>query len=173
MKKHLALVIISAAALLATSTALSTAFAAGSEVTWLEPKKYRDIDPGEENRHGFRTRTFKEFERYFAKLAGKLPKDQLLKIAVSDVDLAGDVRFGASRQIRVIQEIYIPRMTFSYQLLAADNTELAAGAVKLKDMNFMHGSQLRRRNAPLNYEKNMLDSWFQDTFSLRIAANNE
>ena len=64
-------------------------------------------------------------------------------------------------------------MTFSYQLLAADNTELAAGAVKLKDMNFMHGSQLRRRNAPLNYEKNMLDSWFQDTFSLRIAANNE
>ena len=45
------------------------AFAASSEVTWTDYKSYRDIDAGNENRKSFRERTFREFEKHFAKLA--------------------------------------------------------------------------------------------------------
>ncbi|WDD98242.1 DUF3016 domain-containing protein [Thalassomonas actiniarum] len=170
MKKHIGLIITTGALLLMTSTALSTAFAAGSEVKWTEPEKYRDIRPGDENRKRFQERTFKELESYFAKLAARLPEKQQLKIEVTDVDLAGDVRFGSHRQIRIIKEIYAPRMTFSYQLLAADETVLSSGEVNLKDMSFMRGSRLKHRTESLNYEKNMLDDWFEETFSPVVAA---
>ena len=170
MKKHIGLIITTGALLLMTSTALSTAFAADSEVKWTKPEKYRDIRPGDENKKRFQERTFKEFERYFAELAAKLPQKQKLKIEVTDVDLAGDVRFGSHRQIRIIKEIYAPRMTFSYQLLSADDTVLSSGEVKLKDLSFMRGSQLKHRNESFNYEKNMLDDWFAETFPAKTSA---
>ncbi|WDE04548.1 DUF3016 domain-containing protein [Thalassomonas viridans] len=170
MKKHIGLIITTGALLLMTSTALSTAFAASSEVKWTEPDKYRDIRPGEGNRKHFREQTFKEFERYFAKLAAKLPENQQLKIEVTDVDLAGDVRFGSHRQIRVIKDIYVPRMNFSYQLLAADETVISSGKAKLKDLNFMHGSRFKHSNESFNYEKSMLDDWFEDTFAASLTA---
>ncbi|WDE10999.1 DUF3016 domain-containing protein [Thalassomonas haliotis] len=170
MKKHIGLIITTGALLLMTSTALSTAFAADSEVKWTEPEKYRDIRPGDENRKRFQERTFKELEKYFAKLAAKLPEKQTLKIEVTDVDLAGDVRFGSHRQIRIIKDIYSPRMAFSYQLLSADKTLLSSGEVNLKDLNFMHGRGIKHRHEALNYEKNMLDDWFEETFSPVVAA---
>lgn len=170
MKKHIGLIVTTGALLLITSTALSTAFAASSEVKWTEPDKYRDIRPGDENRKRFHERTFKEFELYFAELAAKLPEKQKLKIEVTDVDLAGDVRFGSHRQIRVIKEIYAPRMAFSYQLFSADETVLSSGEVNLKDLGFMRSRLLKHRHESFYYEKNMLDDWFEETFSPVVAA---
>ena len=163
MKRHLGLIIITGALLLIASSALSTAFAADSEVKWTDPDKYRDIYPGNENRQRFQARTFKELEQYFALLAKKLPEKQHLKIAVTDVDLAGDVHWGR-QEIRIIKQIYAPRMAFTYQLFSADNTLLSSADVNIKDMNFMTGSRLRHRNQVLSYEKNMLDDWFKKTF---------
>jgi len=158
--------------LLALFTVVSfqnVAYAATSEVTWTDYEKYRDIRPsGNGGRKQFRESTFKNFEKHFAKLAERLPEGQVLKIDVTDVDLAGDTLAGGIDRIRIVKDIYSPRMNFSYQLVNADGSEVVADKVVLKDLSFMTGSKLKYRNDSLGYEKKMLDDWFFDVFKEHI-----
>jgi hypothetical protein len=147
----------------------NVAYAATSEVTWTDYEKYRDIRAGNNNRKSFRERTFKSLEEHFSKLAEKLPEGQVLKIEVTDVDLAGDTLAGGMDRIRIVKEIYSPRMNFSYQLVNADGSEILKDEIVLKDMNFMRSSQLKYRNDSLGYEKKMLDDWFYDVFEEHFA----
>lgn len=147
----------------------NAAGAATSEVTWTDYEKYRDIDPGEGHRKHFRENTFHNFEKHFSKLATKLPEDQVLKIEVTDLDLAGDTHAAGISRIRIVKDIYFPRMKFSYQLLGANGSELEASTVELKDMSFMMSATLRYSNESLQYEKQMLDDWFFDTFKDRLV----
>lgn len=145
------------------------AFAGTSEVVWSHYEKYRDIDSGQESRKYFRERTFKEFEKHFAKLSKKLTQGLILKINVTDVDLAGETRKGSINQFRVVKEIYYPRINFSYEIVNTNRSIITSGEVVLKDMNFMMGANIKYRNKTLGYEKKMLDTWFTNTFKAIIA----
>jgi len=140
-------------------------FSAKAEVTWTNPDKYRDIKAGDENRNVFKARVYKTFDKHFAKLAKKLPENQTLKIDITDLDLAGDVNIsGGIHQIRIITDLYFPRIKFSYNLVNADNTSAKAGEINLKDMSFMMHGNLRYRNKSFGYGKRMIEEWFKDTF---------
>lgn len=143
---------------------INSAYAGTSEIKWTEPDKYTDIRAGNEHRVRFKERIFKAFEEHFLALSAALPEGQLLKVDVTNVDLAGDVRFSTIDHIRVIKDLYIPRMTFSYQLLNADKLVLQSDDVALKDMGFRIGINLRYKNKTIPYEKRMLDKWFNSTF---------
>lgn len=145
-------------------TQATAAQAAQVEVKWSNPDKYSDVDGGEEHRQHFKDRTFKAFEKHFAKMAELLPEQQKLVLDVTNIDLAGDVNFGGIKRIRIVKDIFFPRMEFSYQLLNADNSVVKSGEVSLKDMGFMMHSSLRYRNQTLGYEKEMFDDWFKKTF---------
>ncbi|KGJ93321.1 DUF3016 domain-containing protein [Colwellia psychrerythraea] len=166
MKQSILMVTLLTSVLLLTPNA----FAASSEVTWKDYESYRDIDSGNENRKSFRERTFRKLEEHFAKLATSLPDGQVLKIEVTDVDLAGDTHVGGINQTRIIKQIFMPRMNFSYQLLDADGKVIQTEAVVVKDMNFMSGINLKYRNDSLGYEKKMLDDWFKKTFKELIVS---
>ncbi|MCP4989933.1 MAG: DUF3016 domain-containing protein [Colwellia sp.] len=161
MKQSILMVTLLTASFLSSPIAL----AAESEVTWTDYKSYRDIDPGNEGRKHFREHTFKYLEKHLAKLAASLPEGQILKIDVTDVDLAGDTNAAGINRTRIVKPIYSPRMNFSYQLLDADGKVIQSDAVVVKDMNFMSGSNLKYRNKSLGYEKKMLDNWFEKTFN--------
>lgn len=164
MKKLTAIII----AFYSFASLSGVANAATAEVTWTDYEKYRDIDPGEGHRKHFRENTFYNFEKHFTKLAAKLPEGQVLKIEVTDVDLAGDTHAAGISRLRIVKDIYFPRMKFSYQLLDAGGNELEANAVELKDMSFMMSATLRYKNESLRYEKQMIDDWFFDTFENRL-----
>jgi len=146
----------------------NVAYAATSEVTWTDYEKYRDIHPGDGNKKSFRERTFKNLEKHFAKLAANLPEGQVLKIDVTDVDLAGDTMAGGINRYRIVKDIYFPRMNFSYQLVNADGSEVLSDDVVVKDMNFLRGSSLKYRNDSLGHEKKMLDDWFFKEFKEQV-----
>jgi len=141
-----------------------SAFAGTSEVKWNETDKYTDIRAGNEHREHFKTRIFKAFEKHFSKLSEKLPEGQLLKVKVTDVDLAGDVRFDTMDRIRVIKSLYMPRLEFSYEVISSDKSIVQSGEVDLRDMGFMSGSTLRYQHKSIPHEKRMLDKWFKKTF---------
>ena len=144
---------------------LSYVQAAEVEVNWLKPEKYTDVKAGQGHRKRFKERTFKAFEQHFKTLAKALPEQQKLVVNVTNVDLAGDVNFNIKR-IRVVKDIFIPRMAFNYQLLDAEGAVIKSEEVSLKDMGFlMHNPSLRYRSKPLLYEKAMLDKWFNKTFT--------
>ena len=146
----------------------ATAQAAQVEVKWTNPDKYSDIDAGQEHRQHFKDRTFKAFEEHFAKMANTLPEQQKLVFDIKNLDLAGDINFGGMKRIRIIKDIFFPRMEFSYQLLNADNTVVKSAEVSLKDMSFLMHHSFRYRNKSLSYEKKMLDDWFKKTFENEI-----
>ena len=74
-------------------------------------------------------------------MAKSLPENQKFVLDITNVDLAGDVNFGGTKRIRIVKDIFFPRMDFSYQLLSAENTVVKSAEVSLKDLGFlMHTS---------------------------------
>ena len=159
------------------SLMLSThVYAASVDVTWQDPDKYSDVRPANENRVRFRERTFESLEKYFDKLAEKLPENEKLSITVTNLDLAGQVWpssfvFGnaTGSDVRIIKRVDIPRMSFSYTLTDASGKALKSADVKLKDMSFMDNPSLIARNEFLGYEKEMLKDWFQEEMADKMV----
>lgn len=151
---------------------MSAVQAAQVEVKWTNPDKYTDIKAGEGHRKKFQEQTFKTLEEHLAKMAEMLPEQQKLLIDVTNLDLAGDVNYTMKR-IRIIKDIFTPRMKFSYQLLNADNTVVKSEDVSLNDMGFMMSNSLKYRSKSLSYEKEMLDDWFRKTFEDSLKSNEQ
>ncbi|WP_100656183.1 DUF3016 domain-containing protein [Alteromonas flava] len=145
-------------------------------VEWQSPEDYTDVRPANESRKRFMDNTFHQFEQHFVKLAERLPENATWKITVTDVDLAGQVwpasfvGLGQGGQdVRLIKDIDIPRMSFSYEL-ASEGELLQKGEVELKDMGFLQRSIRGASSTALRYEKRMLDEWFADEFGQYIAT---
>ncbi|MFZ3000443.1 MAG: DUF3016 domain-containing protein [Undibacterium umbellatum] len=152
------------------STMLLAALMAGQaqagevKVTWQEPEKFTDIRPGNEFRSDFQGRLIKEFDSIFAEMAKKLPDGYQWDVTVTDVDLAGDVRpfFRTTmNEIRVIKDLYWPRMTFSFDLKDGEGKSVVSGTENLRDMNFLMHSNLAGSNNSFRYEEQMLRDWFK------------
>jgi hypothetical protein len=143
----------------------SVSTSAEADVTWTNPSEYSDIDEGSSSRKSFQANVLESLGKHFSKLSKKLPEGQTLKVEVTDLDLAGHVNYGAMNDFRVIKDIYIPRISFSYELLSADKSVLSEDSVKLKNLGFMIGSGGRYMHSDeFKYEKRMLDKWFNKTF---------
>jgi len=98
--------------------------------------------------------------------ATRLQAGQKLTVTFKDIDLAGDHipgRIGRD-DIRIVKDIYIPRMELSFQLTDAAGAVVAEGDRQLSNMNFMNEIQLTNRNDPLNYDKNLLTDWMKSEF---------
>lgn len=135
--------------------------AADVKVEWQDVSKFSDVRPSNETSAEFHQRLVKEFDEIFASLAKRLPDNYQLIINVKDIDLAGDLRpfYRASlHDIRVMREIYWPRMSFDYELKDAQGQSLVKDSVALSDMaylnriNFAHHSEFK-------YEEQMLRDW--------------
>lgn len=143
------------------------------KVNWQNPEKYSDIRPSSGTKKAYQKRVISAFDKIWADLAAKLPAGHSLLVTVKDLDLAGDVnpmyRIDHS-DIRVVKEIYFPRMTFDYQLLDSNGqVVLAEQDVKIKDMGFMNSSPIGLGSTEFVYEKQMLKNWFQKTLTPKLV----
>ena len=147
-----------------TCMIVAPAFAGEAKVTWLEPEKYSDIRPGNETRDNFKERIFKEFDSMFSSIAKKLPEGYQMDVTVTDLDLAGEINGMYSKfgwDIRVIKELYWPRMSFSYVLKNEKNEIIGSAKEELKDMNFMTSIGMHRSRSSFDFEEKMLNDWFK------------
>ena len=148
------------------------------EINWQNPEKYSDVRPTNASRVKYRERVFNQLDEYFTELAADLPDGQILKVNVSNLDLAGQVwpasfvGFGHSgSDIRLIKSIDIPRMRFSYQLLDQAGMVQKEAEVNLKDMSFQDRHNSFFDSESLRYEKNMLKQWFYKEFPDYLVKN--
>ncbi|MEI5639636.1 MULTISPECIES: DUF3016 domain-containing protein [unclassified Pseudoalteromonas] len=137
------------------------ALAGEAQVSFKEFKEYRDVRPSNETRGSYHQRVEKQLRKHVEKLAEQLPEGSKLSLHFDEIDLAGDVRFGAS-EVRVIKSIYFPRLTLSYKVTNSQGDVLTEGKeVKLKDMAFMDRIT-RGLDRSFQYEKRLLTEWFED-----------
>ena len=129
-------------------------------------------DPG--TRWGENIPTLDELTRHFEKLAERyLPPSQSLKIEVLDIDLAGRLRMGGPREIRVLTgRSDFPMIHLRYTL-ESDGKVAASGEETIADMGYFSGASPSGSRETLHYEKKMLESWFRKRFVGRHAGMAE
>lgn len=100
---------------------------------------------------------------YIEKKAAKvLGPGQTLDVVVTDVDRAGSYlpSVGSPNPVRVVKDVYPPRMTLHFRLLDAQGQVIREGERKLTDLGFMYDNPGGFSDTdPLRYEKHMIDRW--------------
>lgn len=157
--------------------AISAALAGEVKVEYKDYKKFTDIKPANEARGAYEKRVMASFDKMFADLAEKLPEGYSWNVVVTDIDLAGDVNHmftQTGQQIRVIKDIFIPRVNFSYTLVDQNKaTVLQETELKLKDMGFMSRTSSSRSHQALEHERVMLERWFKDKIEPVVTAHQQ
>jgi hypothetical protein len=91
-----------------------------------------------------------------------LPEGYSIQVTFNDIDLAGQLasEMGASDQdVRVIRDIYPPRLRFVYTVRGPTGEVLAEGEENLSDLNFMASVPHLRRQDPFIYETELFRNW--------------
>ena len=160
-----------------TLVALATILAAGCAtsapqpiptnvtVTYFEPDKFTDA----RSTYGSTTdqHCLDTLSEHLKRQAGRyIAADQKLEVTVTDVDLAGDFRPDRPQadDVRIIKDIYRPRITLKFKLTGADGKVVKEGDRTLSDSFFMNNINTIDRDEPLFYDKEMLSDWAQDEF---------
>jgi len=146
-------------------------------VVFSHPEKFTDVRDNQSDSDNELGR-----EHYLPLLQEHLEKEgathlaagQQLTITFSDIDLAGDFEPWRGVQfsdIRIIKDIYIPRLTFSFKLTGANGQVIKEGERKLQDLGYQMRLTRGFRDDPLRYEKDMLDDWLRDELRPVVAKN--
>ena len=94
----------------------------------------------------------------------QLPAGNTLALTIVDIKRAGQYEpwLGIERQnVRMIRDIYPPRMTLQVKHYDASGALVSEGERKLSDPAFLLGTTPINDSDPLRYEKRMIDSWLR------------
>ena len=101
---------------------------------------------------------------YIAQRASRvLAPGQRLEIEVTDVDRAGEYepwRGPDFDDVRIIKDVYPPRIDLDFTLYGADGKVLRQGSRKLRDAAFLSRSSPVDQDS-LRYEKSLIDLWLR------------
>lgn len=161
-------------------TAIGSALAADAvykaggqiEVTFASPEKFTDVrdayTPSEKGRQAI----LDQIRDYMMK-AGQnyVPVGQTLSVTFTDIDLAGDYepwRGGSNMDIRIIKDVYPPRIDLTFKLTGPDGAVIKEGKRQLRNLVFMADYSINPRDT-LRYEKKLLEDWFKNDIAPRKA----
>lgn len=140
---------------------------ARAEVTFTEPEKFTDAANGPRGSDYGREGVLADLERYIIDRASMLlPEGQKLSVTITDIDLAGEIepwRTGSAHDVRIVKDIYSPRIELSYTLTDASGAVLKEETRKLSDTSFnmkLHAN----RSDPRIHEKGLIDDWMRRDF---------
>jgi hypothetical protein len=146
------------------STSAMPAALGNVTVNFHEPDKFTDV---RDSNGGGTSEYYLEIlsKKLKETAAPLLAEGQTLSVTFNDIDLAGDIPPGRIDDVRIIKEIYIPRMALTFQLKDANGKVISEGERKLSDMGFqMRLSPAIDRNEPLYYDQQMLSDWVRKEF---------
>lgn len=163
--------VISLAAALACASASFAAPPADQkspvDVVFDQPEKFTDVRDSYMGTDNGRDGLLGLLKEHLQQRAPRyLAEGQTLTVTFTDVDLAGDYEpwRGVNYQdVRIVKEIYPPRLTFSYKIADASGAVVKEGQEKLLDLAFQMNAAFNSQDS-LRYEKAMLDNWLRDTF---------
>ncbi len=140
---------------------------ARAEVIFLEPEKFTDVKDSLVDSEQGRDAILAELKGYIIDQAKRfIPPGQKLTVTITDIDMAGEFEPGRNPrldEVRIIRDIYPPKIDLTFKLADADGKDLAQGTRHLTDLMFMD-KLLVNPNDHLRYEKALLDDWLRADF---------
>jgi len=139
-------------------------------VTFAHPEKFTDLKSSMSDFDKDRASLLEEIRDYLVDQAPSyLGGGQAFAITFTDIDMAGDFEptRGASLQdVRIVREIWPPRITLEFSLKNADGAVAASGTRNLTDLNFMSTIPVTVfRDDRLRHEKMLLHNWLAREFT--------
>ena len=137
------------------------------EVIFVEPEKFTDLKDERSDSGRARDHLMAEIRGEIEKVALRyVAEGQHLEIKVTDVDLAGEFEPWLGSQfddIRIMRDVYAPRMELEFRLTGADGKVISEGKRKLRQLAYMMSSGSPSWD-PLRYDKEMLRDWMRREF---------
>jgi hypothetical protein len=138
------------------------------EVVFSDPDKFTDAADGARGSEFGRDANLAAIKDHLIeRAASRLPEGQHLSVTITDIDLAGEVEPWRTRDnsdVRIVKEIYAPRIDLTYRLTDASGAVIKEGKSQLRDMNFMNRINPMRSD-PRVYENELIDTWIRNELS--------
>ena len=133
-------------------------------VHWSDPAQFTELRLTHNRWAAERGDWVTDLARHLQRKANaRLPPGQAMDVAITDIKLAGDFEpwLGVNySDVRVLRDIYPPRMTVQVRITGPDGQVLAEGERRLSDMGYLQSS-LPLNSDPLRHEKRMIDDWLR------------
>lgn len=139
-------------------------------VTYADPQRMSDARQSPRESERARRAWLDALSLYLAdRAAPLLAPDQRLDVRLADVQRAGAFepgRGGAAADVRIVRDIYPPRIDLDFTLRTDQGRVLKQGRRQLRDAMFMARSASSASD-PLRYEKGLIDDWLATEFGRR------
>lgn len=126
------------------------------------PDKYVNVRDGFSASEKGQAANLDSLKQYLEERGNQLvPDGQKLTVTLTEVDLAGDFepwRDPAMNDVRIVKDIYPPRIDLEFKLTGADGKVLKEGKRELRDLAFMMKLSIQRDD-PFRHEKQLLNDW--------------
>jgi hypothetical protein len=136
-------------------------------VNFFEADKFRDIGSSYSPTDRDREHDLAEIREHLVTQASRtLPENYRLEVTFTDIDRAGEFepwRGGRYSDIRIIKDIYSPRMSLTFRVTDADGNVVKEGKRQLSDLTF-NQKLVIDRNDPYRFEKELLNDWLRAEF---------
>lgn len=133
-------------------------------VSWTDPGGFSELRFSGNRWEAERGDWVTQLAEYVQDRAGKrLADGQRMEVTITDIQRAGRYEPGHGfdmDRVRIMRDIYPPRMTLDVRITGADGQVLAEGERKLQDTNYLMGGSTNDHD-PLSYEKRMIDTWLR------------
>ncbi|MBN5021480.1 DUF3016 domain-containing protein [Stenotrophomonas maltophilia] len=143
-------------------------------VKWEDPAKFTEIRQSTNRFEAERGDWVQQLARYLQTTAAKpLQPGQTLDVTLVDIKRAGDYEpwhGPRGRDIRIMRDIYPPRISLQYTLKDASGRIVSEGDARLSDTGYLHNLGLRSESDPLRYEKRLIDDWVKRQLASQATA---
>lgn len=135
-------------------------------VDYQNPSKFTDIEMGAITTDKDRAYLLSKISNVFKSEAQHvLPEGYALTVSVRDIDLAGDQEPFASpnHDIRIMRDIYAPRIEFAYSVRDARNEVVTEGVADLRDPAYNWDTRAAlESDRDAVHIRHMIKDWFRD-----------
>jgi hypothetical protein len=156
--------LVATGVLQATNTAKSAGLV---RVMFIAPEKFTDVSDGWSSPDHYRDHVLAEFKSQIeASARDYVTGGSQLEIKVTDIDLAGNIepwRGPEFSHIRILRDIYPPRMELEFRLIGANGKVISEGKRRLMNPGYLMGSALPASD-PLRFDKEIIRRWIRQEF---------
>ena len=137
------------------------------DVVFIQPGEFTDV-----SRDGYASGRdqdgiLSDLKAHVEKMAHQYLKEgQVLSVRFTDIDLAGGFEPWRGHQyndIRIVKEIYPPRMDLEFKLTSAEGKIISEGKRQLRELGYLSRMVLPN-NDPMRFDKQMLEDWMRREF---------
>jgi len=153
-----------------TDSNLPRAVGEGSTVNvqWADPAGFSELRYSQNRREASRGDWVVELADYMQeKIAKTVPAGDRVDVEILDITRAGEYEWmphATTDDIRVMRDVYPPRMTLNFRHVDASGAVVAEGERKIADLAYLQTQPPFPASDPLRYDKRLIDTWVRREF---------